>query len=273
MNNQRGIALIMVLWGVTLLSLLAASLAASSGMAAKQSLNMVEAAQARARLDEALAAAVVALERPERPWRPDGRRRRLALEGAEAEIRVAAENGRADLNHAAPELLQSLFERAAGDSESGALLAGLLAARAAQRPLVSVAELSGLPGMTPALFRRLAPLVTVHNPDGKIDWRLADPALLAAIPGLQADQLATLMARRTESGYSPDAAVTEAMNHVGVGSASDQGAAGRSKLVSVHISLSLTGGGRASAESVIRLSADSEPFHIVEWRSPAGDGT
>ncbi|HMA52495.1 MAG TPA: hypothetical protein VKP60_22195 [Magnetospirillaceae bacterium] len=272
MTNQRGIALVIVLWGVALLSLLAAALAASSGMAAKRSLNMVEAAQARARLDEALAAAMLALGRAEHPWVPDGRRHRLVLDGADAEIRVTAESGRADLNHTAPELLRSLLERAASDGEAGDRLAGLLATRAAQRPLVTVTELAGLPGMTVPLFRRLLPLVTVHNPDGKIDWRLADPALLAAIPGLHDDQLAALMARRSESGYSPEPSMLEAMNHVGVGSSSEQGAAGGSKLLSVHMSLSLAGGGRASAEILIRLSADRDPFHIVEWRSPAGDG-
>lgn len=265
MKSQRGIALVIVLWGVTLLSLLAASLAASSGMAARQSLNMVEAAQARARLDEALAAAVVALERPRHRWIADGRTRHLSLEGAEADIRVTAEGGRADLNHAAPDLLQSLFRRAGGDDK----LARLLAERVAQRPLVAVAELAELPGMTLPLYRRLAPLTTVRNPDGKIDWRLADPALLAAIPGLSAGQAATLMARRGESGYSPEPAVMEIMQHVGVGSSSDQGAA---KPVSLHISLTLAGGGKASADIVARLTPDAAAFHILEWRSPSGEG-
>ena len=271
MRNQRGIALIIVLWGVTLLSLLAASLAAGSGMAARQSLNMVEAAQARARLDEALAAAVVALERPKRPWRADGNLRRLVLEGAEAEIRVTAENGRADLNHAAPDLVRSLLRRLAGE-ERGESLAASLSARVALRPLLSVAELGALPGMDAGLFRRLSPLVTVHNPDGKIDWRLADPTLLAAIPGLAADQLAALVARRQESGYSPEPAAAEAMSRVGVGSSSDPGGVGEAKLVSLHISLHLAGGGRASAEILGRLSGEGQPFHLLEWRSPAGGG-
>lgn len=273
MNRQKGIALVIVLWGVTLLSLLAATLAASSGMASRRSLNMVETAQARARLDEALAAVMLALERPERAWRPDGRLRRLTLDGAAADIRVISESGRADLNHAAPELLQSLFRRAAGDQDLGDLLSGRLAERITQRPFFTVVELAGLPGMTDILYRRLVPLLTVHNPEGKIDWRLADPDLLAAIPGLHADQLATLVARRKESGYSPDPLVAETMNHAGIVSSSDQGMTGGSKLVSVYISLSLTGGGRASADILVRLSAKNDPFQILEWRSPAGGKT
>jgi len=272
MKDQRGIALVIVLWGVSLLSLLAASLAAGSGMAARRSLNTVQAAQARARLDEALAATALALERPQRPWRADGRPRHLALDGAEAEVRVQDERGRADLNHAAPPLLQALLRRAAGDTDAADRLQAALTARVTQRPLLTVAELAALPGVDARLYRRLSPLVTVHNPGGKVDWRLADPALLTAIPGLTEAQAAALVARRGDSGYSPDPAMTDAMNRAGVAALSDQGPIGDLRLVTVRISLSLSGGGRASAEILVKLAADGDPLRIVEWRSPVGDG-
>ena len=259
----------MVLWGVTLLALLAGSMAATGGMAAKRSLNMVEADQARARLDEALAAAVLALERPQKPWRADGKSRRLALDGATAEIRIVDEAGRADLNRAPPALLQSLLRRIAGEEGKGDWLANLLAARAAQRPLVTVAELAGLPEMTAALYQRLAFLVTVHNPSGKIDWRTADPSLLAAVPGLSEGQVATLVAGRSESDYSPDQATAEAMTRAGV--LADPSSVGDIRVMTFSISLSLDGGGRASAEALVRLRNEGDPVEILEWRSPAGN--
>jgi hypothetical protein len=42
--------------------------------------------------------------------------------------------------------------------------------------------------------------------------------------------------------------------------------------VTLHISLSLTGGGKASADIQAKLTPDGAAFHILEWRSPAGDG-
>ena len=81
-RNEKGIALVIVLWGVTLLSLLAASFAQSSALAARRTLHAIEAAQARSRLDEALAVAVIALLRSEpRPWRADGQAHAVALPG------------------------------------------------------------------------------------------------------------------------------------------------------------------------------------------------
>lgn len=268
MNGQRGIALVIVLWGVTLLALLAAGFAQATGLSARRMLHAVEAAQARARLDEAVAIAVIALRQPERPWRGDGSLHSVNLPGAHAEIRVFSENGRIDLNHAEPVLLQSLFRQAAGNEETGDRLTAALAARNDVRPMLAVAELANLPGIDIPLYRRLAPAVTVHNPSGRLDWRNAGKAALSAIPGLNATQVATLMAMRGQSQYTPEPAMAELL--IRAGATDNAGSGGGASMVSLQITLILTGGASASAETVLQLQpAGAAAFRIVEWRSPA----
>jgi general secretion pathway protein K len=263
-KNQRGIALVIVLWGVTLLSLLAASFAQSTGLAARRSLHEIEAAQARAGLDEAIAAAVVALRLPIRPWRGDGTAHRLRLAGGEAIIQVTAESGRIDLNHATQPILQTLFRQAAG--EAGDHLAAEVAARTTQRPLLSVAELAGLPGMDSTLYSRLAERATVHNPSGRVDWRLADKATLSLLLG--ADQVATLVAAREQSQYSFDPATAELLTRAGVDTTAEIGPGG-AKMMSLGITLNMANGASSSAEILLQLvPAGPLPFHVVEWRAP-----
>jgi general secretion pathway protein K len=270
-GDERGVALIIVLWGVTLLSLLAVSLAQGSGLAARRALHTVEAAQARARLDEAVAASVLALARTERPWRADGAPHMLTLPGATAEVSPFAEAGRIDLNAAPPALLQSLFRRAAG-ADAGDRLAAALAARVAARPLLAVAELGGLPGMSAPLYHRLAGAATVRNPSGKIAWRLADKSVLAALPGIDEAQAATLVAMRGQSQYAPEPALAELLTRAGAVADPDPASSGGTMMVSLRISLTLAGGGRASADALLQLlPSGPAAYRILEWRSPADE--
>jgi type II secretory pathway component PulK len=242
-------------------------LAATTGLSARRSRNLIQAAEASARLDEALAAAVLALRRTKQPWATDGHRYRLELPGAEAEIVAQDESGKVSLNQATT-LLNALIHRLAGSREEGDRLFSALIMRTSQRPLVSVAEIATLPGMNARLYAQLAPLVTVHS-RSELNWRLADRAILAAIPVLSPEQIATLVARRGESGYTPEPAVADLMTQVGIAARADLGATGGTRLVSLRIELTLTSGGRASAETTIRLSGDGAPYHSVEWRAPA----
>ena len=259
MKNQRGIALVIVLWGVTLLALLAASFAQNTGMAARRQLNAVEAAQARARIDEALAAATLRMA----VWRLDGTPYPLTLSGAKATVRVFAEAGRLDLNHAPPPMLQSLFRNVAGDPEEGDRLVAALAARINVRPMLAVEEMAGLPGVTPALYRRLAQSVTTHNASGGFDWRTAGEDVLQAIPGIAESQVASLLAMRGQSQYNPDPALNDLLTRAGASLATTDPLGG-AKSVTVQITLTLAQGASASAETLLLLTQNG--YRVLQWR-------
>jgi type II secretory pathway component PulK len=273
-RGQQGIALVLVLWGAVLLSLLAASLAQSSGLAGRQIGNLIAHAQLRSHIDDVLAIAVLGLidPDPERHWRGDGGPHRLTLEdGTAAEIRVWSEAGHIDLNHAPAPLLQSLLRQAAGSQQAGDALLAQLARRTdpqTGRPLLAVGEMAGFPGVTPAIFARIAAAATVHNPSGALDWRSAPPAALQAVPGLSHEQVASLLARRGQSLYTPEAAIAEALQKIGA-AAQDPAAPGAA-ILTLQLLLTKPGSARLTGEVLLQIGPNgSSPYRILEWRAPA----
>ena len=161
-------------------------------------------------------------------WMADGREYRwqspALAPGAEVAIRIVDEQGKVDLNMADAELLSSLLQVLGSEREAAAAIAAAIldwrdvdaltqpsggaedrdyaaAGRhygAADAPFDSIAELEQVLGMTPALYARLAPYVTVHSGRAIPDPAFASAPVLAAM-GYDGD---ALLARR--QAWSPD---------------------------------------------------------------------
>ncbi|PZQ14149.1 MAG: hypothetical protein DI565_11985 [Ancylobacter novellus] len=134
---------------------------------------------------------------------------RIRLNDGAITLFATSEAGKIDLNGAPPELLAALWEsigapgmrpetfaarvidyRDADDEVSdngGAELPQYAAAgplkRPANAPFETVDELQNVLEVTVDQVRRLAPLLTVHNPGGKIAALEASPMVLRVIPG------------------------------------------------------------------------------------------
>jgi len=269
--GEQGIALVIVLWGVTLLALIAASLARTSGLAVRRMSHAIEAAQAHAALEEAVAAAELALA--DHRWSPDGARRRLTLAAAEAEVTVSSEAGKIDLNHAPAVLLNALFHQSASSLEEGDRLFAAFTEwtmpGTGGRALLAVSELAALPGMTAPVYRRLARATTVHNEAGRLDWRLAGESVLAAIPGLTDQARATLLAKQGQRDYGPDLAMAQAFAAAGVTEGPLQPDPGVPLFATLQVSVHLASHAAASGEILVRLALrDPHPVTTLEWHEP-----
>jgi general secretion pathway protein K len=184
----------------------------------------VELTKAEALADAGLeiAAAHLIDDNKARRWRADGTPRRLVLGEAEITIAIDDPNGLVDVNKAKREVLLSLLSRAMGRPEDAeAMLERLIqlrgkapaepdenaagAAQPTEEPsqataapqraasaesaipkarIADVTELRRVEGMTPALYRQIAPHLTVYSQDGRINPFHAPRAVLAALPGL-----------------------------------------------------------------------------------------
>jgi len=274
-NSQRGIALVMVLWGVTLLALLAAGLAGTSGLAARRMGHAIEAAEAHAALETAAAAAELALADtdPGKSWRADGTRHHVALDVGEAEIAASSEAGKIDLNHAPPPLLRGLFDRAAASpAEADRLFAAFSAwttPGSGGRALLAVSELAALPGIGVETYRRLIRSSTVHNESGRLAWRLADVETLSAIPGVTDQARAGLLAAKGRKDYTPDVETAQAFAAAGVTEDSAGPDAAAPLYVTLEIAVHLPTHAAASAEALVRLAPrEQHPVTILEWHEP-----
>jgi general secretion pathway protein K len=209
-NGEEGLALVSVLWALSILSLIAASMMSMGTLSVAMERNALRRAQADATTDAALALGILGLldPRPERRWRVDGVAQNATFDGMPLRIAIQDEFGLIDLNTAAADVFVALF-RSGGASDieaqrlaervidwrtsgtarvlEGAAPADYKAAgleHAPRRgPFQSVDELALVRGMTPQLFARVAPALTVYSQQPMADRRTAPREVLLALTG------------------------------------------------------------------------------------------
>jgi len=198
-GDDRGFALLIVLWAVVLLTLLATQLTAAGRTELQLAANLRSAAAAETAADGAVYEAIYHLLDPSDTWTAGGADRALRVLGGRAVLRVEDEAGKINPNTAPPELLRALLRRVGADRRVADGVAAAIVDwrfpnkqaqpggakepqyRAAGRdygpagaPFRSVAELGAVLGMTPELLAKLEPNISVLTD--------ADPDLLAAPP-------------------------------------------------------------------------------------------
>lgn len=226
-GNQHGAALLLVMW---LIALLAALVGAFALIARTEHLQgrvlvrgLVAENAARAGIEYAMTR--IAATEPRQQWLPDGRTHRWRYGGARVEVRIVDENGKIDLNQADAALLTALIQGAGKleQSEAARLAAAIIDWRdadtltqpaggaedadyaSAGRPygakdaeFESVAELEQVLGITPALYARIEPHVTVYSGRTRPEPAFASVEVLNAM-GMNGAQLVE-QRRRTQPG-------------------------------------------------------------------------
>jgi general secretion pathway protein K len=208
--NRRGLALVTVLWVLTLLSLIAASFSSSTRTEVKLAFNQTEAARAEALADAGLHTAILGLliRDPQLQWRVDGTVYGWEFGAGEIRVNVWDEGAKIDLNAAPDALLQSLFVvlgetpgnaaalvdrivdyrdpndlRQLNGAEDRDYADAGLPYGAKDAPFEVLEELRQILGMTPALFDAAAPALTVQARQRTPHEPTASPLVKAALLG------------------------------------------------------------------------------------------
>ncbi len=209
-GDDRGFALLIVLWAMVLLTLLVTQLTAAGRTELRLAANLRASAAAEAAADGAIHAAVFHLLDPSGSWLADGAERALRVPAGQAVVQIEDEAGKINPNTASPELLRVLLRRLDADSRTAERVAAAIVdwrfpssqgqpSGAKERqyraagldygppgaPFRSVAELGAVLGMTPSLLSRLEPNVSVFT-DGDPDPAAAPPAVRQAMRDLRA---------------------------------------------------------------------------------------
>ncbi|MEI6413716.1 MAG: type II secretion system protein GspK [Pseudomonadota bacterium] len=230
---ERGIALILVLWVIMLLTTMALAVSEIN----RSGLKLVQFAQEEAQARAAAEAGVnylwlrLAAQPPgftgapktEGEWLPDGEFRPWIWQGQTLWLALADEGSQIDLNKSTPALLGGLLAAVGVEATQQARLLDAIAdwrdgddlrhpqgAEAADyqaaglpygpanRDFQAVEELQLVLGMTPPLYQALAPHMTVFSQDGKVNSQNASDVVLQAIPGMTAEIIQQILdARKT----------------------------------------------------------------------------
>lgn len=220
-RNERGLVLVVVLWGIAALSLIAVAILTSAATSVRVSRNVWSQLRVQVAADAGAQSAALSLfdPSPSGSLPLDGRERQLSFDNVSVMVSVRDQSGLVDINVAGRELLHSYF-RAQGmaDGDAGALATRVIAWRSPmgfrdsvpavddeeegtgykprRAPFQSLDELSVVRGVTPELYLRLVPGLTVYSHRPDFDTRTAPKEVLGLIPGMTAARAEAMIAQR-----------------------------------------------------------------------------
>jgi general secretion pathway protein K len=291
--NQAGIALIIVLWMLALLTVIANNLVFSLRTEVQSTANSVASIRAEAAADAGVFKAIQELTRPEtdlQRWQGNGLVHEWAFDNIAMQITILDEAARIDLNSAPDILLSSMFRSLGLDDTTASSLADavvdwrdpddLRKINGAEREdyiaagkdyvprnanFESVEELRLVLGMNDTIFWRTLPLVTVHSGRTGVSSLVAPRAVLLALPGATPDQVESFVAQR-ESLLWQGLPITEASF------AATSNASPLRDTFSIQVRAVLGENTVFSREAVVRTTGNlKEPVVFLAWRSPKSD--
>lgn len=225
-RSERGWALISVLWTVAMLGMMAAATQDLTVTSVRTERRALARAHLDADLDAAVAKALLQLDdtRVNNRWRIDGHPYAFTYDRIPMTISIQDEDGKFDLNEADDDTLVPLFVSVGVDSKTAAVIsdrivewrtqltsddthtlhggtdADYAAAGLPWRPrhgdFQSVAELNLVLGMTPVLYARVRPMLTVYSRSDSPDEDVAPLMVLNALYPGNAGKVQTIMSQR-----------------------------------------------------------------------------
>ena len=280
MTDMRGAALLLVLWLVAPLTALVGAYALTARIEALQgrvgSRGAMAQEIARAGMEYALVR--VADRNPETHWQPNGRAYAWRFDGHDVQVRIIDETGKVDLNQADVPLLSRLMQalgeppdasdalaaaivdwrdaddlgQPVGGAEDGDYAAAGRPYGAKDAPFETIAELEQVLGMTPDLYARLEPFLTLYSGRGQPDATYAQGPVLVAM-GMDAT---AWLAQREAAGAAG------ALQLVGTGSGT----------YSIESRARLADGRETSLRTVVRAGASPVPgsaYTLLRWEEGA----
>lgn len=284
--RQQGIALVAVLWVVVMLSVIAGSFALSIHNDIQQSSHELNQARAGGIIQAALNRVLYELAKPPQTQHlpMDGTPYRWAFAETPVLISVQDARGLVDLNQADKATLQKLFEAVQVEPDDAIKLADQvldyrdgdvfaqlngaeddayeragLPYRSRDAPFASEEEVRLLLDMTPDIYARVLPYVTVHAKQAELEPELAPLLLLQKVIELEPAELDRLQQQREDRDNGKQASPDPEQDNISL--RNGQG-------YHVRFEVQFTGHSLYTAEAVLEQGGFSVlPYHVVAWKS------
>ncbi len=295
LGRQSGFALILVLWVLSLLTIMAGSFVLSMRREASITATIKNNAEASAIAESGIAIAEMMLLVPDKTkrWRTDGSIYQIDTANARMRVRLLAENGKIDINKAEQKLLESLIAYAPiGNGKQQSQLVGAildwrdeddlihldgaekkeyrdagLSYPPRNKPFQSIGELQLVLGMDETVFKWLEPLITIYSGQPTVNLQQATKEVLQVLPDLDAGLIDDYVAARLASARQD---LPLPPLPVGLAKAAR---GGQSQALTIISEVLLDDGATATISAVIKHAPSATaPFTIVDWqRNKVGD--
>jgi general secretion pathway protein K len=289
-SRERGVAFVLVLWVIAMLSILLGSFALVARTENLQSRHLFDTTQARYAAEAGLNLAIFELRKPDQTqrWIADGRPYRFGYGDAEIEIAITDDSGKIDINTADADLLTGLFMgRGVQQDQAQAIAAAIvdwrdpddleqpngaeapeyksagLSYTPKNAPFDTVSELQQVLGMTYDLYSKVEPALTMYSGRAGPNTGTAPPEALVAM-GCTPEQAAQIVQQR----QTMTAAEMAASGLTGCDGAPIM-AGGGGLTYSVKSRAKLPNGASTVLDATIRMggiNAAGRPYVILRWR-------
>ncbi|RLW63569.1 MAG: hypothetical protein B6D73_15120 [gamma proteobacterium symbiont of Stewartia floridana] len=280
-GRNRGVALILVLWMVALLTIIAASFSTQSKVESRLAGNSKAALQAKLLAESGFSRAVMELMviSPQQRWNFNGQLYPLQTAQGELEVSIRNASGLLDLNKASSDQLNRLFVLISDDPEERNALVDRLndwrdaddlrrlngaedkdyrAAgydyTTAGKDLTSLEELAYVMGFDAARVNRLRPYVTLNSDTATVDFRFAS------------DQLTALLTSTGQSSSDLTEALDQLDSELADLDPSQGGGTSQSKVFRIEVNARTKQGGHARIVADVGLKNRGRiPYSIHSW--------
>ncbi len=292
--RQQGVALVVVLWVMILLSVMAGSYAISTRTETELTQHSMEAARGRAIAEAGvhliLGELLLGRDSETVKWRADGSVYFVEFEGTELRIAIEDESAKVDLNAAYPELIGGIVRTVAVETNAEKILTDAILdwrdvdnIPRAEGAEDSEYEAAGFPygakdahfdnleelllirGMDHEVYTRLSGVVSVFSDSRGINPVWASRQVLLAVPGLEQEEVDSYMQLREQSlanGFPLPSLLVNDRRYL----ASEEG-----MVYTIHVEAGMASGLVERTAAVVKLITSSvgvqeRPFDILLWK-------
>jgi general secretion pathway protein K len=292
-NRQQGLALLIVLWALVLLTVIGLSFSYAVRVENQTGIALSDRVRAEAVAAAGVRRAILGVLTRDRElqWQADGRTYDIPWPDATLRVLMRSEAGKIDLNAAAPELLEGLFELVLeddGEVDPEALAAQVVDWRDRDDDrtmkgaedeeyrdigrenaprndrLQSVGELAEVLDFNGNMVRLLEPHLTVLSNRPKVDASSATATVLAAVPGIDLETAQAFVEDR-EARLAADEKIDTDTLSAGRKYIESRPGGG---VLSILAEATLADGGQAQVEAVVSIGGRGQPYTILDWRYP-----
>lgn len=286
--RQRGVALVLVLWILLLVTISTSAYTLMARMDQLEAHTILSGTRARLAAEAGMNLALLSLRDPDETVRlvPDGRPNEFLYQGSVVEVRVTDERGKLDINAADEQTLFTLLtghgleldaaqllaaaiedwrdtdevERANG-AELDTYVAAGLGVGPGNRPFIMTEELLQVLGMPWELYKKIEPGLTVYSNAGQPDPAYAPVEALLAIPDMTEQDAVNFVADRHSEDLMGGAGAVLPNGQVAM-------ARGRGVTYSIVAKATLPNGIWDQVDATVRLGAgsDGRPYRVLRWR-------
>lgn len=287
-RRQAGLALVVVLWILSLLTLMAGSFAKTMRRETAVSTAIKTNAEAQALAETGLSLAQFMLSQPEQQgrWRANGTVYRLVNRDREMRIRILSEMGKVDINTSSDVQLAALINSVVDDSwQQERVLNAILDWRDADddtrthgaektqyrraglkyQPsnfaFQSLEELQMVLGMNEAIYSRIEPWITIYSGAPEVNLDDAAPELLMMI--------AAEMRRRNLSDDLIQQRLRGEAKQMGTETEQDETVGSEEQTYTIISQVIVNREAAGGLQAVIKSQADtgeSTPFTVLDWK-------